>query len=453
MKVRLLSLFSDMATYQDREAFIPYRRRDLIELCLDDGQLPNEKVQQFRDFCTLLSAYYHFKFHAYLERLKNNYDPFNPDADTQSRVELTPDKLAEREANVVTDFQTILERANYVPLSPNSLQRAFKEKSLIQLKTAVDFDEFDQLVCYCRGDYEETIQIKKFFRKKQKKINVFERVVLLIKFKDADYFQSKGDKLASLQFTPGKMYLYFYKNIPKFDLELLFPNIKISMTWKDRLLLIVPAIGAAIPIILRVLPKLLIVIGAILFFTMGPSVLEIVQASEEDVRDIMPVLVAVLSLLVTLGGFAYKQYSNYKSKQIKFRKTVTETLFFKNMANNASVFHALIDAAEEEECKEIILVYYHLLTSPKPLTPEQLDNQIETWMDEKFGTKIDFDINGPIHNLEDIRGKLVQDGKDTASLSEIPLLTKDKQGCCQVLPLDDAKGLIDYIWDHIFLYT
>ena len=453
MKVRLLSLLSDMATYQDREAFIPYRRSDLIELCLDDGQLPNENVQQFRDFCTLLSAYYHFKFHAYLERLKNNYDPFNPDADTQSRVELTPDKLAEREANVVTDFQAILERANYVPLSPNSLQRAFKEKSLIQLKTAVDFDEFDQLVCYCCGDYEETIQIKKFIRKKDKKINVFERVVLLIKFKSADYFQSKGDKLASLQFTPGKMYLYFYKNIPKFDLELLFPNIKISMTWKDRLLLIVPAIGAAIPIILRVLPKLLIVIGAILFFTMGPSVLEIVQASEEDVRDIMPVLVAVLSLLVTLGGFAYKQYSNYKSKQIKFRQTVTETLFFKNMANNASVFHALIDAAEEEECKEIILVYYHLLTSPKPLTPEQLDNQIETWMDENFGTKIDFDINGPIHNLEEIRGKLVQDGKDTASLSEIPLLTKDKQGCCQVLPLDDAKQLIDYIWDHIFLYT
>ncbi len=447
-----------MATYQDREAFIPYRRSNLIELCLDDGQLPNDKVQQFRDFCTLLSAYYHFKFHAYLERLKDNYDPFNPDAfnpdaNTQSRIELTPDKLAEREAKVVTDFQRILERANYVPLSPNGLQRAFKERSLIQLKTDVNFDEFDQLVCYCRGDYEKTIQIKKFLKKKDKKIDLFERVVLLIKFKDADYFQSQGDKLDSLQFTPGKMYLYFYKNIPKFDLELLFPNIKISMTWKDRLFLIVPAVGAAVPVILRVLPKLLVVIGAILFFTMGPSVLEMIQASEEEVRDIMPVLVAVLSLLVTLGGFAYKQYSSYKSKQIKFRQTVTETLFFKNMANNASVFHALIDAAEEEECKEIILVYYHLLTSPKPLTPAELDNRIETWMDEKFGTKIDFDINGPIHNLEEIRGKLVQDDKDTASLPEIPLLTKDKQGCCQVLPLNDAKRLIDYIWDHIFLYT
>jgi len=453
MQVRLLSLLSDMATYQDREAFIPYRRSDLIELCLDDGQLPNDKVQKFREFCTLLSAYYHFKFHAYLERLKDNYDPFNPDADTQSRIELTPDKLAEREANVVTDFQTILERANYVPLSPNSLQRAFKEKSLIQLKTDVDFDEFCQLVCYCRGDYEKTIQVKKFLKKKDKTINLFERVVLLIKFKDADYFKYKGDELDSLQFTPGKMYLYFYKNIPKFDLELLFPNIKISMTWKDRLFLIVPAIGAAIPVILRVLPKLLVVIAAILFFTMGPSVLDTIQASEEDVRDIMPVLVAVLSLLVTLGGFAYKQYSNYKSKQIKFRQTVTETLFFKNMANNASVFHALIDAAEEEECKEIILVYYHLLISQNPLTPAQLDNRIESWMDNKFGTKIDFDINGPIHNLENIRGKLMQDGKDTASLPEIPLLTKDKRGCCQVLPLNDAKRLIDYIWDHIFLYT
>ena len=40
------------------------------------------------------------------------------------------------------------------------------------------------------------------------------------------------------------------------------------------------------------------------------------------------------------------------------------------------------DAAEEEETKEIILVYYHLLTSPDPLTPAQLDDRIERWMEE-----------------------------------------------------------------------
>jgi len=55
-----------MASYEDREAFIPYRRTDLIELCLEDGQLDAAEAQKFRDFCSLLSAYYHFHNHSYL---------------------------------------------------------------------------------------------------------------------------------------------------------------------------------------------------------------------------------------------------------------------------------------------------------------------------------------------------------------------------------------------------
>ena len=440
-----------MASYQDREAFIPYRRPDLIELCLEDGQLAAEEAQKFRDFCSLLLAYYHFRFHSYLERLKDNYTPFNPDTDNKPRIEPTPHQLKDMEFKLVEDFRTILERANYVPISRASLARALEQKSLIELKTKVDFNDFDSLVCYCRGDIYKTIKVKKFFRTIEKRINTFERVVLLLKFKNEAYFTKQKSKRGLLNFQPGKMYVYFYKNIPKFDLELLFPNIKISMTWKDRLMLGVPAIGAAVPIILKALPKITLLVGAILFFTVGTA--QIIDVSEDQVRDFMPILVATLSLVIMLGGFAYKQYSRYKSKLIKFRKNVTETLFFKNLANNASVFQSLIDAAEEEECKEMILVYYHLLTSKVALTHQQLDDKIETWMAHKFDAKVDFDINGPINNLESLRGKIVKDGENEASKPEVSLLRKDAKGNCSVLSLDEAKTLLDYVWDNIFLYT
>lgn len=442
-----------MAVYEERGAFIPYSRTDLISLCIEDGQLADADVQKFRDFCSILSAYYHFQFHAFLERLKDNYAPFNPDADTKPRTEPTTEDLVSMEARVVADFQTILERANYIPLSRNSLQRALKKKSLISLRTSVDFNDFDSMVCYWRGDIYKIDYIKKLFRKIEKKIDVFERVVLLIKFKDLDYFANEKSNIEKLNFTPGKMYAYLYKNIPKFDIELLFPNVKTSMTWKDRVLLGIPAIGAAIPLILKVLPQLLLILGVILFVTVGPVDFKHLRVSEEQVRNIMPVLVAVLSLVVTLGGFVFKQYTSYKNKQIKFQKNVTETLFFRNLASNAGVFSSLIDSAEEEECKEIILVYYHLITSKTSLTPEQLDNQIEAWMDEKFGTKIDFDIKGPLRNLEAIRGKILKEGEDEASASSIPLLAYNRQGHCHVLPLDDAKRLIDYVWDNAFLYA
>lgn len=442
-----------MASYEDREAFIPYRRTDLIELCLEDGQLDAVEAQKFREFCSILAAYYHFQFHGYLERLKDNYAPFDPDADTKPRIEATPQERAAMESMLVADFKSILERANYVSLSQDSLERAFEGRSLIELKTNVDFNDFEQMVCYCRGDIHKAAWVKKFFRKRKKTINVFERVVLLIKFKDESYFASKRAKPDKLKFTPGKMYVYLYKNIPKFDIEFLFPNVKTSMTWKDRLLFGIPAIGAAIPLILRLLPQLLLVVGVILLVTVGPEHLKELTPSEEEVRDIMPILVAILSLALTLGGFAFKQYTSYKNKQIKFQKNVTETLFFRNLASNVRVFQSLIDAAEEEECKEIILVFYHLLTSKTPLTPEQLDNRIEAWMDEKFGTQIDFDIHGPLHNLEVIRGKIAEDGYRSMNMPDVAILTRDSQGYCHLLSLDDALAVIDYIWDRAFLYS
>lgn len=74
-------------------------------------------------------------------------------------------------------------------------------------------------------------------------------------------------------------------------------------------------------------------------------------------------------------------------------------------------------------------------------------------MDRKFDAKINFDINGPINNLEEIRGKVAKDEEEQALKPEVSLLRRDASGNCHVLPLDQAKTLIDYIWDNVFEYT
>ena len=253
-----------------------------------------------------------------------------------------------------------------------------------------------RMVCYCRGDTLEEIKVKKwFFKEVEKQINIYQRVVLLIKFKEEQHFKDKPVKNEDLNFKPGKVYLYLYKNLSKLDIEFIFPNIKMSMNWKDRILFGLPAIGAAIPIILKVLPQVILIAGVIIYLILGYQPIDQLQVKEEQVRNITPLLIATLSLIVTLGGFAFKQYTSYKNKQVKFQKKVTETLFYRNIANNSGVFKYLIDVAEEEECKEIILAYYHLLISPTPLTSSELDDRIETWMEEKFGTIIDYDIDNP----------------------------------------------------------
>jgi hypothetical protein len=328
------------------------------------------------------------------------------------------------------------------------VQEALRNKSLIDLKTEVDFDEFDQFICYYQGDFTQTVTLKKLvFWKEERTVDVFERIVLLIKFQDPAYFLSKKVKIDQLKFIPGKMYVYFYKNVPQLDIDLLFPNVTTRMTWKDRLLFGIPAIGAAVPLVLKALPNLLLLIAAILLVLNATPLIESLKVKPEQVQNVMPILVATLSLGMTLGGFAFKQYTTYKNKKIKFQKDVTDTLFFKNLANNDSAFGRLIDMAEEEECKEIILVYYHLLTNKKTLNSEQLDSAIETWMENKLGTTINFDINGPLNNLKEIRGKMMNHSE------EISLLECDGEGFCNVLPLGDAMEVLDYVWDNAFRYN
>ncbi|MDZ8032582.1 MAG: TMEM143 family protein [Nostoc sp. DedQUE08] len=443
-----------MAVSENREAFIPYTRSDIIKLCLQDGQLDKADVKKFQDFCQILIAYYHFRFHQTLEVIKDNYVPFNPNAEIQPITPPTFEQYDDMELKVVEAFGHIVERANYILLPESILKRALATKSLIELKTQVNFEDFDRLICYYRGDSSKKISVKKFFFwQEEKMIDIFERIVLLVKFKEAAYFRAKKDKIQELKFIPGKMYVYFYKNIPKLDVDLIFPNVKTSMTWKDRLLFGIPAIGAAIPLILRTLPNLLLIVAAILLVLNVTFWVESLNVELDKVRNFMPVLVAALSLAIALGGFAFTQYTNYKNKKIKFQKIVTDTLFFKNLASNNSVFQMFLELAEEEECKEIILAYYHLLTSPTPLTPQQLDSRIETWMDNKLGTKINFDIQGPLSNLEDIRGQIIQNSKTTDKVPEIPLLAYDRQGACHVLSLDEAKAVIDYVWDNAFRYN
>ena len=437
-----------MANHSDREAFIPYRRADLIEMCIEDGGLATAEVAQFRQFCEILSAYYHFEFHRSLETLKENFAPFDPDADTLIRQESGPDALNERQIKLVQSFKTVLERANYRPLSEQDLELAFERESLIPLNTKVDFADFEQMVCYYRGDiFRKTTFKRLYFWEEEREVDIFERVALLLKFKPAEYFAAKHKKTKDLNFEPGKMYVYLYKDIPRYDLELLFPNVRVSMTLKDQVLFGVPAVGAAIGALVRTLPNLLLIAGALLFLISGPEAIRQIGVSEGQVSNIMPVLTATLALVVALGGVAAKQWSTYQNKQIKFQKSVTDTLFFRNLDSNAGVFNALIDAAEEEETKEIILVYYHLLTQPQPLTAAELDDHIETWMGETFGTKIDFDINGPLQNLEKIKGKISEDGPDQ------PLLRRNEAGHLQLLSLAESKRVIDRVWDDLFEYS
>ena len=131
-------------------------------------------------------------------------------------------------------------------------------------------------------------------------------------------------------------------------------------------------------------------------------------------------------------------------------KDVLDTLFFKNVASSSSVFHTVIDAAEEEETKEVLLVYYHLLTSPEPLTPGLLDRKIEQWLAQKGAANVNFDVERTMDHMQDIS---VWCGLGERRTQDSALLTVDQTGYCRPLSLDEAKRLLDRLWDNLFQYA
>ena len=440
-----------MSDDEPRETFIPFQRADVIKMCLQDGRLKEDEQAKFKTFCEILTAYYHFSFHSIQERLKAYFTPADPDSDLKPFLDNTEEENEQQVDRFFEDFEKILIKANFRPLNQEDLEIAFQKESLIHLRIDVDFDHFERSLVYYRGTKKKTTTVKSlFYFNKELTFDVLDRVILLLKYKDKEYFEQKGIKLSTLNFTPGRTYIFYYKNVPKADLEILFPNIKISMTWKDRLLFLLPAIGVGIGTLIKSGAQVLLLFGLI-FFLVGMT--SLAENFGFDQENLIPMIVTITSISTVLAGFFIKQYMTYKNKWVKFLNDLTQTLFFRSISINAGVFQCLIDNAEEEECKEAILAYYHLLTSEEKLTKQALDERIEQWFEDHFDTALDFDVEDALEKLETLKGVIVVTDQEKEAIEERRLIAKDEDGHWLAQPLDTAVTILDSIWDNIFQYN
>ena len=76
-----------MQTPTTRYRFIPFRKADIVQMCLRENQPAGHEAGQETDFkqlCHMLDSVFHFEFHQLVESLKHSYAPIDPDADTRS---------------------------------------------------------------------------------------------------------------------------------------------------------------------------------------------------------------------------------------------------------------------------------------------------------------------------------------------------------------------------------
>jgi hypothetical protein len=401
------------------DRFIPFTKSDVIEMCIKGAQLTEDQVKEFRDFCRILEALFHFEFHARLEKLKACFRPFNPDTDTRNVFDYSEAEKSKLQKQLVSEMTAVLNAANFEQVTTEDLQQALGEESLFQIRLEVDFDDFEDVIFFRRGETVKEETLVKFFGLSKKKFHFtnYERVAIYIKFKEKSYFDSQNRK--KLYFEPGSTIIKLFQNIPKADLEMLFPNSKVRMKTIDKVIIGVPAAVSGMIVLVTKLGASLLLIGSLISFWLG--------FKHEEVQIKQQHLIALGAGMGTLGGFLFRQINKYKNRKIKFMKTLSDNLYFKNLDNNAGVFYHLIDAAEEEELKEAVLAYYFLLTAKDPVTKNELDQRIENWLAECWDCHIDFEIGDAIDKLQ--RLKLIQ--QDGEILSSVPL--------------DEAKQRLDTI--------
>jgi hypothetical protein len=411
----------------NKDRFIPLRKTDLIQACLDDGRLSSEQINAFKTLCQLIVSTLHFEYHQILEELKDSYAPFDPNSDTLVITKLTDDILQLKQANFTSRFKQILNAANFEKVTDQDLQEALQEESLFKVRLAVEFEDFADVVFYRRGEYQQTETISKFWGLGNQKITFtnYDKVAVYIKFKDVDYFNQK--KSASLSFEPGSTIIKLFQNVPKADLEMLFPNSQVRMRTVDKAIIGGSALVGGAVVLVTKLGASLLVLAGLFGYWLG--------FSSEEVTITTQQLIALGVGAGVSGGFIFKEWSKFKNRKLRFMKALADNLYFKNLDNNSGVFHHLIDSAEEEECKEAILAYYFLLIQGDSMTSEQLDEKIEQWFAEQFDFQIDFEIADALAKLQRFGIIKLVDGQYSA------------------LSINAAQSKLDAQWDGIFKFV
>jgi len=396
---------------QTRERFLPLKLPALLERMIADPRLSGTQRDQFRALAEMLAARFHFEFHRRAEDLKTLYEPFDPDCDTRMLRTLGPAERESQCGRLIEGFRALLEKANYVELPRGTIARCIELQTRSGLTIRASLDDYRDLRIFYRGVRREQRSVRrwwKWWRPRPEDVNVVSRVAMLVR---------------PARQAEDHVLLKLFKNVVAEDLEMVLPQVRIQMRWMDRV-----KIGSS----------------------MAGS---LITAAWKAFTAAFLSPVIFLLVLVGLTSAAVKGILSFLASKTRYMQALTANLYFQNLANNSSAIGLLVDAAEAEEVKEILLAYFILYVErQQDYTLQQLDRRIEAWLGEQFGLRVDFDVADGVEKLIDKRLAVRRAPGATAGLSG-RAASEESAVAAEVLKVYDlpsALRRLDQTWDDLF---
>jgi hypothetical protein len=408
-----------------RERFIPITRFALIDRLTQPQAWPRGQAEQARRFFRYLDHWRQQQYGARMLAIEQAYEPFSPDSDLLITRSYTENERRVLQRRVVSGMEQLLTQANYTRIDPKQIELIMTRESHYGLDLQVDLDAFDELQIYYRGassrkDSRRTL--RKFMLKQEFEVPIYRRLFILFKLKPQEQRISeiKQERRCSLkqakkivrstrsmmasEIRDDCIYMKLFKNMPRTDIEMIFPNTRVNFRPLDKL-------------------KLGLTSGAGLGVGAFSAAGKIALAASNPI--------AAAGAVAGLGGIAFRQGMNFLNQRQRYMVIMAQNLYFHAMADNSGVIVELAERAAEEDLKEEILLYT-VLAKQKVNRSElpAVDAAIERYLTETFGTHVDFEI-------ADALGRLQEEG----------IVTEAADGTLTTLPPREAAALIDHKWD------
>jgi Protein of unknown function (DUF3754) len=411
-----------------REKFIPVTVSALIDRLTPNGAWPRGEAAAAKRFFRYLEHWRRQRSNAEIMDLSHSYEPFSPDTDLLVTRAYTPEEKLAAQKRVVAQMAHLLKRANYEQIDPSNVSMIMTKESHYGLDLFVDFTAFEECLIFYRGAStrrDERRNLRKFYRKEEFDVPIYQRLFLLFKLKPFDVRVSEvmaANKISRPEAErivkklraslPGavsdqNIYMKLFKNIPRTDIEMVFPNTRVKFRLFDKIKLGVSSGGA---------------FGAGVFGTAGKVAAGGLLATNP---------IALAGAVATLGGVAFRQSMNFVNQKNRYMVVMAQNLYFHSMADNRGVALKLSDRAAEEEVKEDVLLYSVLAKeSAKRTDLPEIDRAIEKYLSDSFGVTVDFDI-------EDSLDRLLADG----------LVVERADGTLVTMRPAEAALFVDKKWD------
>jgi hypothetical protein len=399
-----------MAEFRDREHYIPIRVVDLIDyLCSESGPRREQSLEPreqaaFRRFARSVAGHVHTIYLTRLRQLKEAFTPFDPDAEPKPLQTPTAEQRAADLNSLFTTFVNLMERANYTRLTREELEQVTQGASSWGIDMDVAWEAFERVEVFYRGKGVGKRTKRKwprFWRHIDVTVPTFSRVAVI--------FKQQPHKRLGDDADFDSVFLKLFKDIPQQDSEMLLPGGRIRMPKFDRLKL-----------------------GGSIFSTIGFLAWKIWQSFAGITTALLGgSLVGLYMPIALIGGYGYKTWYSFRVSRQQYTLQLTQSLYYQNLDNNAGVMYRLLDEAEDQEIREVLLAYFFLwrYAGERGWTMSELDDYVELDLERRLEIKVDFEIDDAVRKL--IAGGMVEQVEDNRY---------------KAAPIDKAQEKLDELW-------